>query len=431
VEEEENLEYASDGDEPEDEEEEAGEEQQAWPTVWPTLPPIIGNVRPRSESPQSERPSRRLRLEDTTLLQPPGGGLVAPNPALENTLNHSLSSQHTPSSFTWVHTTPSSIAAEHRDETEDPEVTDFWAPNPASENTLNHSLSWQHTPSCITSEHRDETEDPEVTDFWSRVNATAEANRIQTATQSPRLRALSDTLHSSPNRFRVASLSQEQYFEVVAWIARLENRPAQGIYRLWIEPSDDPVDVQPYVRPTTDTDYSVGMRSVRRGIYRDNGGLGTLSLMQVGQHLHVTGQWESFDMEPEFLQLFLLDGLGLDYGDESDEENATVPAELLATFDAERFVAAAAPEEILRHEQETIDESVPPTRMGDDMTHPNIARITGDFGPDSPVLPFMANVPVDQSPSQHRLVTLPAPVPAQPPQLPEPPSFDSSNNVEL
>jgi hypothetical protein len=152
---------------------------------------------------------------------------------------------------------------------EDPEVTDFWAPNPASENTLNHSLSWQHTPSCITSEHRDETEDPEVTDFWSRVDATAEVNRIQTATQSPRLRALSDTLHSRPNRFRAASLSQEQYFEVVAWIARLENRPAQGIYRVWIEPSDDPVDVQPYVRPTTDTYYSVGMRSVRRGIYRD------------------------------------------------------------------------------------------------------------------------------------------------------------------
>jgi hypothetical protein len=141
--------------------------------------------------------------------------------------------------------------------------------------------------------------------------------------------------------------------------------------------------------------------------------------MQVGEHLHVTGQWDSVEIAWAVHEMFF--DLGVDSPYEYDEESATADAGLLP------LVADV----LLRVAQETMVESVPPPRMGNDMTHPDTARITDDFGPVSPVLQFMADVPVDQSPSQHRLVTPPAPVPAQPPQLPEPPSFDSSNNLEL
>jgi hypothetical protein len=113
------------------------------PHTRPTMPissittPIIGIVRPRSESPdlESERPSRRPRFEEGTLLQPPGRGLGAPSPTTQGTPSHSPSSRHTSSS--------------------------------------------------ITSEDSDENEDP-IANFWSRVDAAADANHAQTSTQSAR-----------------------------------------------------------------------------------------------------------------------------------------------------------------------------------------------------------------------------------------------------
>jgi hypothetical protein len=73
-------------------------------------------------------------------------------------------------------------------------------------------------------------------------------------------------------------------------------------------------------------------------------------------------------------------------------------------------------------------EPLPPTRMADDITHPETPLTTGDVGRVMDQQ-FIAYEPLvdDQSPSQHHSVTPLISDPSQP-QLPELPSFEPSNN---
>jgi hypothetical protein len=71
-------------------------------------------------------------------------------------------------------------------------------------------------------------------------------------------------------------------------VAGFEKPPAQGTYRVWIEPSEE--HMRSPITPTTDTDYSMGISDVAHAprVFRGNL-LGMLSVMRVGERTHVIG----------------------------------------------------------------------------------------------------------------------------------------------
>jgi hypothetical protein len=71
-------------------------------------------------------------------------------------------------------------------------------------------------------------------------------------------------------------------------VAGFENPPAEGIYRVWIEPSEE--HMRSPITPTDDTDYSAAISDVarERRVFRGNL-LGMLSVMRVGERTHVIG----------------------------------------------------------------------------------------------------------------------------------------------
>jgi hypothetical protein len=205
------------------------------------------------------------------------------------------------------------------------------------------------------------------------------------------------------------SLTENQYCALLFWVAEFGNPSTEGIYRVWVEPSERH-RMGAQITPTDDTDYSVRLNAVSRGVFLGSG-LGMLSVMQVGHRTHVTGRWES--VLPHIFGWRDRDWFARNH-------------------DIAAAAAAATPEESFG-QQENLDEAVPPTRMGDVTTDPDTSRATVDLGNDRPVRDrqFLAHVTTEQSPLHHRPVTPPTSDPSQPPQLLELPSFDPSNNLDL
>jgi hypothetical protein len=74
-------------------------------------------------------------------------------------------------------------------------------------------------------------------------------------------------------------------------VTNFKNPPAEGTYRVWVEPRER---LWSPITPTAETAFSVamGMRDAPREVFRGTI-LGRLIVVQVGQRTHITGQWES------------------------------------------------------------------------------------------------------------------------------------------